>query len=96
MTGSPLPGTSDYEICDMESFRRIVTVRNVVIWSKALTLCPATRVLRSWVRVPLGEWLVALFLVSMLYCVFREHDGPIPRIRPHIKCLPTRLGLINL
>jgi len=73
MTGRPLPRTGDYEICDMESFKRIVRVHNVVIWSKALTLRSATRVLRSWVRIPLGEWLVASFLVSVLYCVVGEH-----------------------
>jgi hypothetical protein len=72
MTGSPLHRTSDYENCDMESFKRIVTVHNVAIWSKVLTLRSATRVLRSRVRVPLGEWLVARFLVSVLYCVVRK------------------------
>jgi len=59
MTGSTLPQRSDYEICDMDIFKRIITVHNVVIWSRALTLRSATRVLRSWVRVPLGEILVA-------------------------------------
>jgi len=73
MTGSPLPWTSDYEICDMESFKRGVAVHNVAILSKALTLRSAARVLRSWVWVPLGEWLVARFLVSVLYIAFREH-----------------------
>jgi len=87
MSGSPLPRTSDYEICDMGSFKRIVPVHNVVIWSKELTLRSATRVLRSWFRVPLGEWLVARFLVSVLYCVAGEHTvsrppalGPLPYV----------------
>jgi len=83
MTGSPLPRTRDYENCDMESFKRILTVHNVVIWSKVLTLRSATRVLRSWVRVPFGEWLVARFLVSVLYCVVRKHTmGRSPALCP--------------
>jgi len=57
----------------MESFKRIVTVHYVVIWCKALTLRSAARVLRSWVRAPLGEWLVARFLVPVLYWVVEEH-----------------------
>jgi hypothetical protein len=67
----------------MESFKRIVTVHNVVIWSKALTLRSATKGLRLWVRIPLGEWLVARFLVPVFYCVVRKHTmGRSPALCP--------------